>query len=290
MTAKVLLHNSEHFFTSVKVYEQNSCPGGVWAANKIYDGLTTNSPLLTYEIPDFPYPKDIRSSGVHVRAQDVNAYFNAYARTYDLNKCIQYDTRVLDASWDAENRVWSVSAQSPNGTVKKDFSYIVVCVGLYHQSHEPLGASLRSRYKGNIFHSSDVGNGKVRKALADCSAVTVVGAGKSAIDLATLMAKAKWSESKTDAPSAPVVTLVYRRPHWLSPRKILRGTIPFEQVLFSRFVVCQFKVAFIERLFSSHQAAELMAAIRIPSRWLPPHHRRNEARPTYHKLDLPITC
>lgn len=53
VTAKVMLHDSASYFRSVTIFEKNTELGGVWSSNHIYDGLTTNSPLLTYEIPIF---------------------------------------------------------------------------------------------------------------------------------------------------------------------------------------------------------------------------------------------
>jgi hypothetical protein len=61
----------------------------------------------------------------------------------------------------------------------------------------------------------------------------VIGAGKSAIDLATMIASKAWGGKDTEAPQ---VTLLYEKPHWLSPRAMLRGTVYFERLLFSRFL------------------------------------------------------
>ena len=50
----------------------------------IYEGLTTNSPLLTYEIPGYFYPRSIRASSAHVRAQDVREYLRAHAKEHGV--------------------------------------------------------------------------------------------------------------------------------------------------------------------------------------------------------------
>lgn len=228
------MHDSGSFFDSVTLFEKNTDLGGVWAQNRIYDGLTTNSPLLTYEIPGFPYPEEMRKTGAHVKAQDVNAYLKSYAERYDITSRIKCGINVEDVSWDSEHSRWAVRCTDASKTFTSDFSHIVVCTGLYHSSHNPLSKSQTSQFDGHIWHSSNIADPEVQNMLGTSENVVVVGAGKSALDLATLIAQGKWSSSSH---AAPAVKLVYRRPHWLAPRKILQRSIPFEKILFSRFVV-----------------------------------------------------
>ena len=234
MTAKVMLHDSASYFRSVTIFEKNTELGGVWSSNHIYDGLTTNSPLLTYEIPDFPYPQRLRSAGAHVSSQDVNTYLNAYAKHNRLVDFIRYQTQVTDISWDAGSLTWIVTAVSAGKLISKRFGFVVICVGLYNTKFNPLPASQTIDYRGKIFHSSQAGDPSVRDALAKSKSVLMAGAGKSALDLATILASGQWH---IDGSGSPHITLVYRRPHWLSPRKMVRKLIPFEKLLFSRFVV-----------------------------------------------------
>lgn len=234
ITAKVMLHDSASYFRSVTIFEKNTELGGVWSSNHIYDGLTTNSPLLTYEIPDFPYPQRLRSAGAHVSSQDVNIYLNAYAKHNSLVDHIRYQTQVTDISWEAISSTWVVTAASAGKLIYKRFGYVVICVGLYNTKFSPLKASQTIDYHGKIFHSSQAGDASVRDALVKSKSVLVAGAGKSALDLATLLARGQWH---IEGHGSPRVTLVYRRPHWLSPRKMVRKWIPFEKLLFSRFVV-----------------------------------------------------
>lgn len=233
VTAKVLLHASEKPFSSVTIYERGPELGGVWAASRIYDGLTTNSPLLTYEIPDFPYPPNLRVPGTHASAHDVLSYLHAYADKYAITEQIKFDTDVRDVSWNTGSSTWMVKSTSNGGDICQSFRYVVVCTGLYHTNHNPLKESMISRYTGSVVHSSKIGTKSVRDTLATSNSVAVVGAGKSALDLATILARGHWM---TGDWTTSTVTLIYRRPHWLSPRKILRKTTHFEKVLFSRFV------------------------------------------------------
>ena len=229
-----MLNDSNSFFDSVTIFEKNTTLGGVWSSNQIYKGLTTNSPLLTYEIPGYPYPQNVRTSSAHVPAQDVSQYLQAYAKEYDVADHIQYQTLVDDVSWDPSCSTWAVKGSSDAGKFLRHFSHIVICVGLYHTNSTPLTSSQVARYAGNVYHTSDVGDHNVQKALTSSRKVVIAGAGKSALDVATLLARGKW---KIGVQNVPDITLVYRRPHWLSPRRMIRRTIPFERLLFSRFVV-----------------------------------------------------
>lgn len=233
VTAKTLLCDPESGFDRVTVFEKAWELGGVWSTSQIYDGLCTNSPLLTYEIPDFPYPDAVRRSGQHATAQEVNSYLRAYAQYFGVTKVIRFRHKVERIEWSREARGWKVMGTNANGGFLECFSHVVVCTGLYHNPRWPLIED--NGFTGKTYHSSQIGQEAVRVHLAASNKIVIVGAGKSAIDLATLLAQGKWA---IPGDTSPDVYLVYRRPHWLSPRRIVRTLVPFERLLFSRFVVC----------------------------------------------------
>jgi dimethylaniline monooxygenase (N-oxide forming) len=239
ITAKTLLHDSDSSFDSVVLYEKSAELGGVWAPARTYKGLTTNSPLLTYEIPGFLYPKASRKVGKHVPAEEVHTYLQAYANQYNLIEKIKFSTVVKDISWNPSDSNWTVQSESSGDISTSNFSHIVVCTGLYHAKHLSLDKDQTATFNGNVWHSSDISSAKVQETLGTSKNVVIIGAGKSAIDIATIIAQGRFSAQTADS-TPPAVKLVYRKPHWLSPRKILRRTIPFEKLLFSRFVVSSF--------------------------------------------------
>ncbi|KAF2462743.1 FAD/NAD(P)-binding domain-containing protein [Lindgomyces ingoldianus] len=233
VTAKTFLCDSSNFFSSITVFEKDSGIGGVWSENRIYPGLASNSPALTYEIPGFPYPEHLRKIGGHVKAADINAYLRAFAKSYDLTRHISFNSHVTDITWIETDQKWRVKGKNFNGEFERAFRFLVVCNGMYHEKNIPaIARQARGESLPKVFHSADVGDPKIQKILSDSSHTLVVGAGKSAIDLATMIASGAWSPNTV----SPQVTLIYKRPHWLSPRRMLRGTICFEQLLFSRFV------------------------------------------------------
>ncbi|KAF7960742.1 hypothetical protein EAE96_000415 [Botrytis aclada] len=233
ITAKALLHDSASFFDSVELLERNEELGGVWANNRIYDGLATNSPLLTYEIPDFPYPDDLRKTGRHVKAEEVNRYLQDYAEQNSLVTRIKFHHHVQEISWDSDQQLWIINGHTSNQSFCLSSTHLVICTGLYHAAHVPTSFQGNNigDFGGNVWHSSQISNLETRQVLAGSSDIIVVGAGKSAIDLATLLAQGQWSRA-----DSPAVKLVYRQPHWLSPRRILHNTVAFEKLFFYRFV------------------------------------------------------
>jgi dimethylaniline monooxygenase (N-oxide forming) len=229
----------------------------------------------------------MRKTGKHVRAQDVNTYLQAYAEEYGLTKITKFGVTVEDVSFNSKSTTWTVRGKDGDQAFSSDFSHIVICTGLYHARHIPLGKDQTSEFSGNIWHSSEISDAKIREPLSKSESVVVVGAGKSAIDLATLVAQGRYS-ANSNQPS-PAVKLVYRRPHWLAPRKLLRGTIPFEKVLFSRFVVNTSypKEGSWQNLTNF---SERLASICNTTRQLPLLDRRNSSWKMVQPSDLQCHC
>ncbi|KAF2108455.1 hypothetical protein BDV96DRAFT_652707 [Lophiotrema nucula] len=233
VTAKTFLHDFSGSFDSVTVFEKASSLGGVWSSSRIYPGLSSNSPALTYEIPGFEYPQTLRKYGSHVKAEDINAYLRAFVHAYHIEEHISFDSRVEDVSWNHQTKKWIIKGRSGTCCFEKAFSYVVICNGMYHEKRVP---NVAEEWPGKIpamYHSADVGDPSIRRALSASKHTLIVGAGKSAIDLATMIATATWNPNSSGKPK---VSLLYKRPHWLSPRAMLRGTVFFERLLFSRFL------------------------------------------------------
>lgn len=169
-------------------------------------------------------------------------YLSAFTQQFDLERHISFNSLVDDVSWGSDTQRWRIRVKRDgDGDMIKEFKFLVVCNGMYHQPNIPniltVPSQSQSSLSSRIYHSADVGDPEIRMSLAKSEHTLVVGAGKSAIDLATMIARGEWSSNKRSN-NPPRVTLLYKRPHWLSPRSIVRGTIYFERLLFSRFLVC----------------------------------------------------
>jgi cation diffusion facilitator CzcD-associated flavoprotein CzcO len=109
--------------------------------------------------------------------------------------------------------------------------FVVICAGTFSEPQVPEipGAE---RFAGLLMHSSQATD----PALVTGRRVVVVGAGKSALDCAA------WA-----AESAQSCTLVFRAPHWMSPR-VLPGGIPNDRLVLGRLPELVFRYHHLTRV------------------------------------------
>jgi cation diffusion facilitator CzcD-associated flavoprotein CzcO len=109
--------------------------------------------------------------------------------------------------------------------------FVVVCTGTFS---EPLVPEIpgSERFSGTVVHSSEATD----PALVVGKRVVVVGAGKSALDCAA------WATEH-----AQRCTLVFRAPHWMSPR-MLPGGIPNDRLVMGRYPELFFRYHRLNRL------------------------------------------
>jgi dimethylaniline monooxygenase (N-oxide forming) len=218
VTAKVL--QGDDF--DVVIYEKESTLGGVWAPSRTYPGLRTNDPREAYAFSDFPYPEDVDD---FPSAPQVWSYLNAYVDHFNLRDRIHLSSEVVSVSRSragtGTKKPFRVTVR-PTGdskTLQTDhFDFVVVCNGVFSQPHVPQIPG-QDRFKGQVLHSSQIADSRA----LDGKRVIVVGAGKSALDCATLAARVGKS-----------CTVVFRKPHWMVPRYFF-GKIRVDKVLLTRF-------------------------------------------------------
>lgn len=247
VAAKVLL--SDGF--DVTLYEKEPAIGGVWAPTRAYAGLSVQNPREHYEFTDFPHPE---SSDEFPTASQQFEYLRSYAERFDLEPSIRLSTEVTSVARraavdDASHPGFDVAVRPSDGTGDAEahvFDFVVVCNGVFSKPYVPRIEG-RERFAGSILHSSEM----VDPDMLDGKRVLVVGAGKSALDCASVAAREAVSS-----------TLVFRRPHWMLPR-YFPGDTRVDEVFFTRFS---------EKILPAyHRASWLEKAIRTvaaPLLWL----------------------
>jgi len=235
----------------VTIFETEPKIGGVWAPSRAYPGLRTNNPRKAYAFSDFRYPD---TSDEFPTAGQVLEYLRSYAERFGLRPHLRLSTEVLSvarrtAEDEASHPGFRVTVRSVDGPGEAEthpFDFVVVCNGVFSEPYVPR-IDGQKRFDGLLIHSSEL----VDREMLSGKRVVVVGAGKSALDCATVAAREAVSS-----------TLVFRRPHWMLPRYFF-SDIRVDAVFFTRFS---------EKLLPAYyRASRLETAIRTvaaPFLWL----------------------
>lgn len=240
------------------MFERERRIGGVWAA--AYPDVHLQNIASHYHLADFPWPFE---PDLHPSGEQIMRYLEAAIVHFDLDVRLGHEvTSMREAAGMREAASgWQLEVSGPDGPVSHAFDYVVVAVGQYTQPKAALALADVDRFEGEIvterdIHDLDVLAGK---------RVTVVGFGKSAVDLASFAA-ARGSR----------VTHVFRTPRWLIPQYLL-GLVHFAKILFARFgsvmVTCWTQPTAFERALHGRGAplirgfwAMLTAAVRLQIR------------------------
>jgi len=171
-------------------FERTSDIGGLWRYREdVVEGqgcvmkstvINVSKEMMSYS--DFPVPDHFP---VFMHNKQVVEYFEMYAKKFDLEKYIQYNTEVILIK-KAENFTkygqWVINYRNrKTGEEKTEvFDAVLVCTGHHAEKYEPELPGLKS-FKGKVMHSHDYKH----SAGFEDKRVLVVGIGNSGGDIAT---------------------------------------------------------------------------------------------------------
>lgn len=247
VSGKVLKHDG----FDVTIYEREMAVGGVWAPSRAYPGLRTNNPRETYSFSDFAYPE---GTDEFPAAGQVQSYLESYAEHFGVQPHVRLGTEVVSVARGAARsdgshpgfRLTVRSSREGGDTDTRDFDFVVVCNGVFSRPYVPRLPG-HDDFTGLRIHSSQFTDPN----LLDGKNVVVVGAGKSALDCATVAADV-----------ADSCTLVYRTPHWMLPRYFF-DRVRVDRVLFTR--LSEFLLPTYHRVGAARAALRVAVA---PLLWL----------------------
>jgi cation diffusion facilitator CzcD-associated flavoprotein CzcO len=222
VTAKVLRDDG----FDVTVLEKEPAFGGVWIESRTYPGLRTNNSRNTYAFSDHPYE---RSADLFPTAEQVRGYLASYVARFELTPLIRLSTEVDRVSRSEDG--FEVAVRGPDGPTSMHCDFVVVCAGTFSEPQVPEIPGV-DRFAGTVVHSSQATD----PALVVGKRVVVMGAGKSALDCAA------WA-----AQCAQRCTLVFRAPHWMSPR-VFPGGIPNDRLALGRYPELFFRYHHLTRV------------------------------------------
>ncbi len=204
-TANILKKNG---FEAV-VFEKSEKVGGVWAV--AYPDIHLQNTYASYHLSDIPwsFKPDLHPSGAQIMR-----YWSEAITNLGLDVRLQHEVLALEEQDDE----WLLRYKNQDGTHQETFEYAIIAVGQYTEGKYRPPFPGEEQFGGTIIterevRSLDIFNDK---------RVTVVGFGKSALDMSTFAA----TRSRE-------VHHIFRTPRWTIPEWILG--IHFTHILFSRF-------------------------------------------------------
>lgn len=156
-------------------YEKNSVIGGTWYENR-YPGCACDIPAHTYTFPFEPNPN---WSGYYSYSDEIQEYFLAFAKKYDVEKYVQLNTEVLAGTWDEDQGKWKVELKRKDGSTFVDTCDVLVNgAGVVNKWKWPTIEGLHD-FKGVLAHSAawDTSIDWSNKTIA------VIGTGSSSIQM-----------------------------------------------------------------------------------------------------------
>ncbi|KAI1174359.1 hypothetical protein F4777DRAFT_554214 [Nemania sp. FL0916] len=190
------------------LFEASNQLGGVFASPVAHPDLhlTISNWLMSFS--DFPDPARLH----YPSAKDYLEYLHAYARYFNLEQHIRYNSRVCRASLGDDNR-WSLEVRQSGDTLlqmKTDALVVATGANQVPNSHIP-GLD---GFSGKIIHSSQFDETFKSQVADQKLRVLVIGAGESGADVASELAEL-----------SPNVAVWVRRLPCVGPR-YLNDTIP----------------------------------------------------------------
>ncbi|MFJ1268154.1 flavin-containing monooxygenase [Legionella lytica] len=169
----------EQGVSQITVFEKNNQIGGNWVYDEVNDHSsvyeTTHiiSSKRWSQFEDFPMPDSYPDYPSH---RQVLAYFQNYARHFDLEKYIRFNTSVVKVEQNSQKQ-WQVTYQDVHGTHEETFDYLLVANG-HHW--DPFMPEYPGHFAGDLIHSHQYKKASVFSG----KRVLVIGGGNSACDVA----------------------------------------------------------------------------------------------------------
>ncbi|XP_075495538.1 putative flavin-containing monooxygenase 1 [Primulina tabacum] len=271
-------HTLEKGFNPI-VFEAGDCIGGVWS--RTVESTKLQCPKDHFQFSDFPWPNSV--ADMFPDYNQVMDYLQSYALHFNIIPQIKFNSKVISIDYILSSadekmyRCWSMwggtgEAFSPKGkwnvTVEDSMhpmdpykvyqvDFVILCIGLFSGLPNipdiPISKGVAG-FKGLVLHSMDyAAMDKIEAAkLVEGKRVTVVGSRKSALDIATQIAK-------TNGATYPC-TLLFRRVQWpgteMLVRFIFRNLTRFSELMIHKpdegLVICFLALVLspLRRIFS----------------------------------------
>nr|GLL39115.1 probable flavin-containing monooxygenase 1 [Ipomoea trifida] len=221
-------HAMEKGFTPTIFEARDGIVGGVWSETIASTRLQTSK--NHYSFSDFPWPDSVTDRFPdHTQVLD---YIVSYAVGYNILPQIRFNSKVVSVHYQPANEEkaafscngkWSVVVQNlkhpENPNEVYEFDFVVLCIGKFSGVPRiPRFAMNKGPevFDGKVIHSMDyaaMGNFRAAEFIKN-KRVTVVGFQKSAVDIATEIARLNGTRFPC--------TLLHRTVHWTVPEALVK--------------------------------------------------------------------
>jgi cation diffusion facilitator CzcD-associated flavoprotein CzcO len=187
-------------------FEIHSDVGGLWdiesPTSTMYHSAHLISSKTMTEFREFPMPP---GTPTYPRHDQMKAYFQAYARKFDLYSDYRFNTKVMNATPVKDH--WQLLIEDQTGQHKIDVAGLLIANGTLHT---PKRIKLPGNFSGTRMHSADY---KSADIFTD-QRVLIIGCGNSGCDIAV------------DAVHhAAAVDMVVRRGYYFVPKFVMGKAI-----------------------------------------------------------------
>ncbi len=167
---------------SVRVYEDGSGVGGTWYWNR-YPGAKSDSDSYIY---CYSFDEDLLQewtwSERYPGHDEIRAYLEHVAERHDLNRDIQFNTRVTAATFDEATNTWTVTTDAGDSVTAR---FLISGVGALSSSNTPPFEGTDS-FQGDTYHT---GHWPHEGVDFTGQRVGIIGTGASAVQAIPLIAQ-----------------------------------------------------------------------------------------------------
>ncbi|OXA45122.1 baeyer-Villiger monooxygenase [Folsomia candida] len=135
---------------SVKILELGSAIGGTWYHNR-YPGARVDSGIPIYQLSIEKAWSNFEWSEKFPGREEILRYFEHLDKTLDLRKDIEFNTRVVSATFDESLHLWEVKTLSGRSMLTR---HLILCVGSCSKKYIPEFSGL-NKFRGQLYHSAD---------------------------------------------------------------------------------------------------------------------------------------
>jgi len=190
----------------VTILEKSARLGGIWRDNR-YPGAGVDTPNHLYSYTFAPYDWSM----YFALRDELHAYLEHVADTFNLRPHIRFETEVKSADYDKETQQWKVAVRHADGsheTLKTNI--LISAVGIFNPIKMPDIKGIK-RFVGPCFHTAEW------PADLDLAGkrVAMIGNGASAMQTGPEIQH-----------SVKSLTIFQRSPHWVAPNEQFRKPIP----------------------------------------------------------------